>query len=71
MCETRTLLVPLSIILRVATSFRMYQAHTEKKVGHESKIKKQAPCKNEYKMYCLNGGQCHYLVDKGLVGCIW
>ena len=38
-------------------------------MGHHSKIKKQGPCKNEYKKYCLNGGECYYLVDEDIVGC--
>ena len=43
------------------------------KVGHHSKIKSQGPCENEFKMFCLNGGDCYYLVDEDIVGCncIW
>ena len=69
MCETKAVVVSISLILLVAASFCIYQAHTEKKVGHQSKIKSQGPCENEYKKYCLNGGECYYLVDEDILGC--
>ena len=69
MCETKVVVVSISLILLVAASFCIYQAHTENKGGHHSKIKKQGPCKNEYKKYCLNGGKCNDLVDEDNVGC--
>ena len=58
MCETKAVVVSISKVLIVATSFRIYQAHTENTVGHHSKIKSQGPCENEYNKYCLNGGEC-------------
>ena len=69
MCEINAFVVSISIILLVAASFCIYQAQTENKVGHHSKIKSQGPCENEYKKYCLNGGECYYLVDEAIVGC--
>ena len=69
MCETKAVVVSISLILLVAVSFCIYQAHTENKVGHHSKIKIQGPCENEYKKYCLNGGECYYLFDEDIVGC--
>ena len=69
MCGTKALVISISIILLVAASFSVYQAHTENKMGHHSKIKSQGPCENEYKKYCLNGGGCYYLVDEDFVGC--
>ena len=69
MCETKAIVVSISIILLLAASFCKYQAHTVDKVGHHSKIKSQCPCKNECKKYCLNGGECYYLVDEDIVGC--
>ena len=69
MCETKAVVVSISIILLLAASFCLYQAHTENKVGHHSKIKNQDPYENEYKKYCLNGGDCYYLVDEDIVGC--
>ena len=69
MCETKAVVVSISLILLVAASFCIYQAHAENKVGHHSKIKSQGPCKNEYKKYCLNGGKCYFLNDEGIVGC--
>ena len=73
MCETKAVAVSISLILLVAASFCVYQAHTENKVGHQSKIKSQGPCENEFKKYCLNGGECYYLVGEDIVGwnCIW
>ena len=69
MCEIKEVVVSISINLLVAASCCIYQAQTENKVGHHSKIKSQGPCENEYKRYCLNGGECFYLVDEDVVGC--
>ena len=69
MCETKAVVVSISLILLVAASFCIYQAHTENKLGHHSKIKSQGPCENEYKKYCLNGGESYYLVDEHIVSC--
>ena len=69
MCETKAVVVSMSINLLVAASFCVYQAQTESKVGHRSKIKIQGPCENEYEKYCLNGGECYYLVDEDILGC--
>ena len=69
MCETKAVVVSISIILLVAAGFCIFQAHTENKVRHHSKIKSQAPCGNEYRKYCLNGGECYYLVDEDILGC--
>ena len=69
MCETKAVVVSISILLIVAASFCTYQAHTENKVGHHSKIKSRGPCENEYKKYCLNGGDCYYLVDEDIEDC--
>ena len=57
MCETKTVLVSLPLILLIAASFCIYQTHTEKKVGHHSEIKDQGPCENVFKKYCLIGGE--------------
>ena len=70
MCETKALVVSLSLFLLVSASLCVYQFHTENKVGRHSKIKSQGPCENKYKKYCLNGGECYYLVDENIVGCI-
>ena len=69
MCETKAVLLTLSIISLVAASFFIYQAHTGNNVGYHSKTKRQGSCKNEYKNYCLNGGDCYYLVEKDFVAC--
>ena len=69
MCETKAVVVSVSIILLVGASFCINPAHTENKVGHHSEIKSQGPSENEYKQYCLNGGECYYVVDEKIVGC--
>ena len=69
MCEIEEVVVSISIILLVAASFCIYQAQTENKVGHHSKMKSQGPCENEYKKYCMNGGECNYLVEEDIVAC--
>ena len=69
MGETKTVLVSLSLILLVAAMFFIYQALTENKVGHNSKIKSQGPCEKEHKKYCLNSGECYCVVDGDIVGC--
>ena len=69
MCETKAVLVSISIILLLAANFFIYQAQTENKVGHHGKIESQGPCENEYERYCLNGGECYHLVDEDIAGC--
>ena len=69
MCETKAVVVSITLILLVAASFCIYQAHTENKAGHHSRIKNQCPSENEYKKYSLNGGECYYLVDDDILGC--
>ena len=69
MCETKAIVVSISLFLLVTASFCIYQTHTESEVGHRSKIKSQGHCEKEYKKYCLNGGECYYLVYDDFVGC--
>ena len=38
-------------------------------MGHHSEIKSEGPCKKEYRKYCMNGGECFYVVDEGIVAC--
>ena len=58
MCEMKTVLVSVCLILLVTASFCMYWIYTEKNVGENSKIKSQKPLENYYKKYCLNVGEC-------------
>ena len=67
MCETKAVVVSKSIILLVAASFCIYQAHTENKQGQHREIKSESPCEKEYKKYGMNGGECYYLVDEDIV----
>ena len=69
MCETKSAVVSTTKILLVAARFCLYQAHTENKVNYYSKIKSQGPCENVYKKYCLNGGDCFFLVDEDNIDC--
>ena len=69
MCETKAVVVSISLILLVAASFCISQAQTENKVGHHSQIKCESPFGKKYKKYCLNDGECYYLVDENIVGC--
>ena len=68
MCEIKTGLTVAALLL-ATTGFCIYQVNSEKKVGHRSEIKSENPCKNEYRKYCLNGGECCYLADEDNVGC--
>ena len=69
MCEVKTVLVSVCLILLVTACFCIYRVYPEKKVGNQSKIEGQGLCENEYKKYCLNGGDCYYLIDEVIVGC--
>ena len=73
MCDTKAVVVSISLILLVAASFCIYQANIENKVGHTNKIESESPCEKEYKKYRLNGGESYYLVDEDIVGfnCTW
>ena len=68
MCEIKTVIIVAALLLAV-TGLCIYQVETEKKVGHYSEIKSEGPCEKEYKKYCLNGGECFYLVDEDIVAC--
>ena len=66
MCEIKTVIIVAALFLAV-TGFCIYQ--TKPKVVHPSEIKSGSPCEKEYKKYCLNGGECFYLVDKDIAAC--
>ena len=69
MCETKAVVVSISLFLLVAASFCIYQAHTEIKEGQHRGIEIENPCEKEYRKYCLNGGECYYLVEEDIVAC--
>ena len=48
MCETKEVIVSLSLILIGAASFSKNIAHTKENVGHFSHLKSQGPCEREY-----------------------
>ena len=68
MCETKTVLIVAALLL-AATGFCIFQVKSENKMGHHSEIKSESPWEKEYKKYCLNGGECFYLVDEDIVAC--
>ena len=68
MCEIKTVLTVAALLL-AATGFCIYQVNSEKKLGHHCEIKSESPYEKDYKKYCLNGGECYYLVDEYNVRC--
>ena len=66
MCEIKTVSIVAALLL-AATGFCIYQANP--KVGHYNEIKSESSCEKEYKRYCMNGGECYYLVDEDIVAC--
>ena len=66
MCEIKTVIIVAALLLAV-TGFCIYQ--TKPKVEHHSEIKSESPCEKEYKKYCMNGGECFYLVDEDIAAC--
>ena len=73
MCELKTVLVSVCLILLLTASFCMYCVYPEKNVGPYSEIKIQNPCETDDKKYCLNESECYYLIDEVIVGCncVW
>ena len=68
MCEIKTVLIVVALLL-AAFGFCTYQINSEKKVGHHTEIKSECPCEKQCKKFCLNGGECYYLVDEDIVAC--
>ena len=66
MCEIKTVIIVAALLL-AATGFCVYQVNP--KVEHLSEIKGGSPCEKEYKKYCMNRGECYYLVDEDTVAC--
>ena len=50
MCEINTVIIVAALLL-AATGFGIYQANSEKKVGHYSDIKSESPCGKENKNF--------------------
>ena len=67
MCENKTVLIAAA--LQLAAGFCIYQGNSEKRMGLNSHLKSESPCEKKYRGYCLNGIECYYLVDEGIVGC--
>ena len=59
MCEIKVVLIVAALLL----------AQVNPKVGHHCEIKSESTCEKEYKKFCLNGGECYYLVDEDAVAC--
>ena len=67
MCEIKTLLI-VAVLLIAAAGF--YTCQVNPKVEQHSEIKSESPCEKEYKKYCMNGGECYYLDDLDVHGCM-
>ena len=46
MCDIKTVSIVAALLL-AATGFCIYQANSEKRVGHQSEIKSESPCEKE------------------------
>ena len=68
MCQIKTVSI-VAVLLLAAAGFYTYQVNSETKVGQHSEIKSESPCENEFKKYCMNGGECYYLADEDIVSC--
>ena len=66
MCEIKTVLF-VAVLPLAAAGFYTYQVNPI--VGQHCEIKNESPCEKEYKKYCVNGGECYYLVDENIVDC--
>ena len=64
MCETIAKITVALIIVMTASLF-IYQVKTTEKVERD-----HGPCVEEYKGYCLNGGDCFSYVGENVVGCL-
>ena len=69
MCESKSVLVSVCLILLVTASFCKYWVYPQKKVRQYGGMKIQNLCENDYKKCCLNGGECYYLIDEDILGC--
>ena len=68
MCEIKLVLIVAALLL-AATGFCIQQVNSEKKVGNSNHLKTESSCGKEYKKYCLNGGECQYLIKEDVEGC--
>ena len=66
MCEIKTVLF-VAVLLIAAAGFQTCQVNS--KVEQHSEIKSESLCDKEYKKYCMNGGECFYLVDEDIAAC--
>ena len=64
MCEIKTIVVSVCLILLVTAGFFIYQVYPQKKVGHQSEIEGQSPCENDYKKYSLIRGNAIIYLTK-------
>ena len=68
MRKIKTVLIVAASLL-AAAGFCVYKVYLDEKMGHHSEIKSESLCEKENKKYCLNGGECFYLVDGDNVAC--
>ena len=72
MCEIKTVSI-VAVLLLVAAGVYTYKVYSETKLGQQREIKSGSPCEEEYKKFCLNGGECYYVFDEDIVAfnCAW
>ena len=71
MCDIKFFLMPVCLILLVTASICTYRVFPDKKkLRQYSEVNKQIPSEIEYKDYCLNSGECYYLINEVFDGCI-
>ena len=58
MCQIKTVIIVAVLLIAAET-----------KVGQHSEVKSESPYEKEYKKYCMNRGECYYLVDEVIVAC--
>ena len=68
MCELKTVLF-VAVLQLTAAGFYTYPVNSVTKVGQHREIKSESPCEKQYEKYCMNGGECYYLVDEDFVAC--
>ena len=69
MCEKKTVLVCVCLILLVTASFCKNWVHSEKKSGTTERNQNTKSLRTKYKDKCLNV-EYYYVLDEAIVGCV-
>ena len=68
MCEIKTILVSVCLIILVTASFCLNCVHSEKKSGTTERTQSTKSLRRKYKDKCLNA-ECYYMLKEAIVGC--